>query len=262
MTLEVSRNSGSSWSAACFPSFEAEHGYTLYDMGGDAFVNVDHSDTRDPIKAGQPIGVLYHADADDKLFSLSRRDVLLQPNGLSDFMPVGGLSGVALANSIDSALWTDPAFLTGATTAYSAVQSVISRDTGANWAPLPTPSPLAGQAACSGDAAACALQVHGPDAAWRANISYPGAWARCCRVRTSRPDCLLPRRSLRQQRRAGRTVEHRQRWPPPVVRTVRRAHILVAGRRRQLGRGGAERAHLRARRVRELAGHGGCGALR
>ena len=177
VTLEVSRNSGAAWSTACFPSFEAEHGYTLYDMGGDAFVHVDHSDTRDPVKAGQPLGVLYHADADGKLFSLSRRDVLLQPTGVSDFMPAGGLSGVALANSVDPAVWTDPAFLTGSTTVYSAVLSSVSRDAGSNWAPLPTPAPLAGQPACGGDATACALHVHGPDAAWRANISYPGLYA-------------------------------------------------------------------------------------
>jgi hypothetical protein len=177
VTLEVSRNSGAAWSTACFPSFEAEHGYTLYDMGGDAFVHVDHSDTRDPVKAGQPLGVLYHADADGKLFSLSRRDVLLQPTGVSDFMPAGGLSGVALANSVDPAVWTDPAFLTGSTTVYSAVLSSVSRDAGSNWAPLPTPAPLAGQPPCGGDVAACALHVHGPDAAWRANVSYPGLYA-------------------------------------------------------------------------------------
>jgi hypothetical protein len=175
VTLEVSRNSGGAWSTACFPSFEAEHGYTLYDMGGEVFVNVDHSDTRDPVKAGSPLGVLYHADAEGRLFSLSRRDVLLQPNGVSDFMPAGGLSGVAMANSVDGALWTDPAFLTGSKTAYDAVLSGISRDAGSNWVPLPTPAPLAGQPACS--SGACALHVHGPDAAWRANISYPGLYA-------------------------------------------------------------------------------------
>ena len=175
VTLEVSRNSGGAWSTACFPSFEAEHGYTLYDMGGDVFVNVDHSDTRDPVKAGSPLGVLYHADAEGRLFSLSRRDVLLQPNGVSDFMPAGGLSGVALANSVDGALWTDPAFLIGSKTAYDAVLTAISRDAGSNWLPLPTPAPLAGQAACS--SGPCALHVHGPDAAWRANISYPGLYA-------------------------------------------------------------------------------------
>jgi formylglycine-generating enzyme required for sulfatase activity len=50
VTLEVSRNSGAAWSTACFPSFEAEHGYTLYDMGGEVFVHVDTPTRANPSK--------------------------------------------------------------------------------------------------------------------------------------------------------------------------------------------------------------------
>ena len=180
VTLEVSANNGSSWSVACFPSREAEHSYTLYDLGdaGGAFVNVDHSDTRDPVRQGQPLGVLYHADAGGTLFSLSRRDVVLQPTGVSDFVPADGLPGVAFANSVDPELWKDPDFLSHGKTAYEAITSRVSRDAGASWAALPTPAPLPGRQQCSGDAATCAFHVHGPDASWRGsfNASYAGLY--------------------------------------------------------------------------------------
>jgi hypothetical protein len=177
VTLEVSRDGGASWAAACFPSFEAEHGYTLFDLpNGPAFVHVDHSDTKEPLRAGQPLGVLYHADAAGALFSLSARDVLLQPSGVSDFMPAPGVPGVAFANAADPALWAEPAFLRGDATVYDALQTRATRDAGANWAPLPAPAPLPGQPPCAAD---CALQLHGPDAAWRGalNASYGGVYA-------------------------------------------------------------------------------------
>jgi hypothetical protein len=180
VTLEVAQASGGEYGfhTACFPLAEAEHGYTLYDIdGADAYIHVDHTDSRDPQRAGQPLGVLYHADAAGQLFSLSRRDVLLQPSGVSDFMPVPAIAGVAFANNIDAAVFDDPAFRTSDKTVYDAVLSRVSRDAGSNWAPLPTPAPLPGQPACAGDA--CALHIHGPDALWRGalNVSYAGLYA-------------------------------------------------------------------------------------
>jgi hypothetical protein len=181
VTLDVSHDSGASWKTACFPAAEAEHGYTLYDLNGtDAWVHVDHSDTRDPAREGQPLGVLYHSDGSGQLFSLSKRDVILQPSGVSDFVAAEGLPGVAFANSVDAALWSDPDFTErGTKNAYDAVQTRITRDAGASWAPLPSPAPAPGRAACANaDASACALQLHGPDASWRGafNVSYPGMY--------------------------------------------------------------------------------------
>jgi hypothetical protein len=182
VTLDVSHDSGASWTTSCFPAAEAEHGYTLYDLNGtDAWVHVDHSDTRDPAREGQPLGVLYHSDGSGQLFSLSKRDVILQPSGVSDFVAAEGLPGIALANSVDAALWSDPDFTErGTKNAYDAVQTRITRDAGASWWPLPAPAPAPGLAACTNlDAAACALQLHGPDASWRGayNASYPGMYS-------------------------------------------------------------------------------------
>ena len=185
VSLVLTRDSGATWQVSCFPLSEAEHGYTLYggfNGTGDVYVNVDHTDDRDPVRNNQPLGVVYHADATGRLFSLSRRDVLLQPGGASDLMPVDGIPGALLVNSVDGALFTDPAFLTGARTAYDAVQSKFSSNAGSTWAFLPVPAPLAGDAAqCAGPGApggpSCALHVHGPDALYGSDYSYAGAYS-------------------------------------------------------------------------------------
>ena len=184
VSLALTRDSGATWQVSCFPLSEAEHGYTLYGAGNvsDVYVNVDHSDDRDPVRNGQPLGVVYHADATGRLFSVSRRDVLLQPGGASDLMPVDGIPGALLANSVDAALFTDTAFLTGAKTAYDAVQSRYSSSAGSTWAFLPVPAPLAGDAAqCAGRDApggpACALHLHGPDALYGEDYSYAGVYS-------------------------------------------------------------------------------------
>jgi hypothetical protein len=178
VTLETSRNGGSDWAASCFPLSEKEHGYTLYGVNGsDVYINVDHQDDRDPVKAGQPLGVVYHADAGGRLFTLSQRDVLLQPSGVSDLIVVQGMPGALLGNRVDAGLWQDPAFRRGTRSAYDAVQSRVSSDAGANWRALGAPSPLAGQAGCAGDALSCALHLHGPDAMYREGDIFAGAYS-------------------------------------------------------------------------------------
>lgn len=108
-------------------------------------------------------------------FTLSRRNVVLQDTGQSDFMPMMGLPGFYVANSIDTIVFSDKEYLDGKIGVFDRVQSFISRNDGSSWQPLPPPKTPEGEPEpCQG--LYCNLQVHGPDAWWRGdyNLSYAG----------------------------------------------------------------------------------------
>lgn len=64
VTLYSSKDSGKSWTEACFPVDESENGYMVYDVDRTVFVNVNHNESDDERMRGAPIGMVYHADAD------------------------------------------------------------------------------------------------------------------------------------------------------------------------------------------------------
>jgi len=180
VSLYLSKDSGVTWQVTCFPLSEAEHGYSLYSNinGTDVYINVDHTDDRDPVRNNQPLGVVHHGDKSGRLFSLARRNVLLQPSGASDLMLLDALDGAAFVNTVDEALFSDPDFLSGAKTAYDSIQSRFSTDAGSLWRPLSAATPLPGSISpCAGGAVSCSLHVHGPDALFSGNYTYAGVYS-------------------------------------------------------------------------------------